>query len=307
MFLEKVYSGKNSWPLYIATLLIVFIAIQIAGIPLAIYMLVSNPEAAVQGNMGAFTSTNTGLALTLLTFVGGFFALFLCVRLLQGKKYLDIVTARSRFDWNRFFFGAGIWAILTLLTFAITIFTSEDTEIVFQFDAANFIILVLISLIFLPFQTAFEEILFRGYIMQGAALFFKSKWISFLFTAIVFSLMHIYNPEIKAFGIEVALPQYIVMGLLLGYIALKDNGLELAIGLHFANNFLAAVTFTSDASALQTHALFKDLDPTASHLDTIVMLIAGVLFIGICNKKYRFLGDEVRPLPANEAASEKIF
>lgn len=300
MFLEQAYSGKNKWTFYVLTLLIVFAAIQIAGIPLGIYMLFQNPEAMLQGNIGTVTSTNTGLALTLLSFVGGFFALFLCVRFLQGKRYLDIVTARPAFDWKRLFFGAGVWAILTLLTFAITIAMAGDSEIVFQFHASQFIVLVIISLIFLPFQTAFEEILFRGYLMQGAALFFKSKWISFLFTGILFGLLHISNPEVKAFGIEVALPQYILMGLLLGFVAIKDDGLELCIGLHLANNFLAAVTFTSDASALQTSALFKDLTPSASHLDTLVMAIAGVLFIGICNKKYKFLKDEIRPLPAEE-------
>lgn len=131
--------------------------------------------------------------------------------------------------------------------------------------------------------------------MQGAALFFKSKWISFLFIAILFGLMHISNPEIKAFGVEVALPQYILMGLILGFIAIMDDGLELAIGLHLANNFMAAITFTSEASALQTHALFKDMNPTGSHLDAIIMFIAGVIFIGICNKKYKFLKDNIRP------------
>lgn len=296
MFLEKAYRGKNHWTFYVLTLLIVFVAIQIASLPLAVYLIIQNPEAAMQGNIGTLTSTNAGLALTLFTFVGGFIALFLCIHFIQKKKYLDIVTGRPKFDWKRLGFGAAIWSILTLITFAITIGTSNDSDILFQFDPVNFLILVIISLIFLPFQTVFEEILFRGYLMQGAALLFKSKWVAFFLIAILFGLMHISNPEIKAFGIEVALPQYMLMGLILGFIAIKDDGLELAIGLHLANNFLAAVTFTSDASALQTHALFKDLHPTASHLDTLIMLIAGVIFIAICNRKYRFLQDEIPPI-----------
>lgn len=295
MFIEKAYSGKNNWLLYVVTILIVFIAIQLSGIPLAVYLFICNPEAAMQGNIGAMTSTNTGLALSLLTFAGGFFALFFCVKFLHKKNYLDIVTARPKFDWGRLFFGAAVWGILTLISFAVTILSSDNADIVFQFEPLNFFMLVLISILFLPFQTGFEEIMFRGYLMQGAALFFKSKWISFLFIAILFGLMHISNPEIKAFGVEVALPQYILMGLILGFIAIMDNGLELAIGLHLANNFMAAITFTSNASALQTHALFKDMNPTASHLDTIIMFIAGVIFIGICNKKYKFLKDNIRP------------
>ena len=80
------------------------------------------------------------------------------------------------------------------------------------------------------------------------------------------------------------------MGLILGYIAVKDDGIELALGLHMANNILAAITLTSDASTLQTHALFKDMNPSASHLDTLMMLITGILFIWICNRKYHFWG-----------------
>ena len=198
MFIEKAYTGKNNWFLYVVTILIVFIATQLSGIPLAVYLFICNPEAAMQGNIGTITSTNTGLALSLLTFVGGFFALFFCAKFLHKKNYLDIVTARPKFDWGRLFFGAAVWAILTLISLAITILSSEDADIVFQFDPLNFFMLVLISILFLPFQTGFEEIMFRGYLMQGAALFFKSKWISFLFIAILFGLMHISNPEIKA-------------------------------------------------------------------------------------------------------------
>ena len=76
MFLEKAYRGKNHWTFYVLTLLIVFVAIQIASLPLAVYLIIQNPEAAMQGNIGTLTSTNAGLALTLFTFVGGFIALF---------------------------------------------------------------------------------------------------------------------------------------------------------------------------------------------------------------------------------------
>lgn len=295
MFLEKAFNGKNEWPLYLFTLLIVFVAIQIAGIPLAIYLMLRNPEALQGGGLGMVTDTNTGLALTLLTFVAGFFVLFLCIKYIHRKNYLDIVTGRTKFCWSRFFFGAAVWGILSVITIAITIAGSEKGNIIFQFDLFKFLGLLAVSLLLLPFQTAFEEIMFRGYLMQGFTLLFKSKWTAFVLVAVLFGLMHSSNPEVKSFGAEIALPQYITMGLLLGFVALKDDGLELAIGLHAANNILAAVTFTSDASALRTYALFKDLSPTATHLDTLIMIICGVVFIAICNRKYRFLNDSIRP------------
>ncbi len=44
MFLEKSYRGNNKWYFYILTLIIVFAAVQVASIPLAIYSIIMNPE-----------------------------------------------------------------------------------------------------------------------------------------------------------------------------------------------------------------------------------------------------------------------
>lgn len=171
MFIEQALSGKNNWSLYILTVLIVFLIMQIASLPLLIYMLITTPETLQNDMLDTVTDTNLGLVLTLLTFVAGFFALFFCVKYIHRKNYLDIVTSRPKFNWQRFFFGAGVWAILTLTTLSITIYTRENNEIILQFNFLTFIGLAIISLLLLPFQTAFEEIMFRGYLMQGFALF----------------------------------------------------------------------------------------------------------------------------------------
>ncbi len=304
MFLEKAFIGRNNWYLYVLTLLIVFIATQLASIPLGIYLLIQNPSAAMAGTISNMTSTNMGFALTMLTFVGGFFALFFCVKFLQKKQYLDIVTARRKFDWKRFFFAIGVWTIMTLLSLAWELLNSETSTVVFQFEPLNFFILVLLSLLLFPFQTSFEELVFRGYLMQGFALLFRYRWIPFVLTSVLFGLMHTANPEVAAFGIAKAMPLYILMGLIMGYLTIKDDGLELAIGLHLSNNFLSALLITSDSSALQTHALFRETAPSISYADTLLMLVSGLIFIFCCNWKYKFfhknnLNEKIEPLPAN--------
>lgn len=289
MFLEKVYNGKNQWYLYVFSLLIIFTATQIGSLPLAGYMIYQDPSILKGGNIAAATSTNAGLALALLSFAVGFLAIFFCIKYIHQKKALDIVTARPKVDWSRIFFSAGIWGILSLVSLFIPLLIGDSSDIVFQFDPLNFFVLVIISLVMFPFQTSFEELLFRGYLMQWSALLFKYRWIALLLTGTLFGIMHSANPEVEEFGMWIALPQYILMGFILGFVAVKDDGLELALGLHMSNNILAAITFTSDSSTLQTHALFKDLHPTASWVDTLVMLIAGILFIWICNRKYHFM------------------
>jgi abortive infection protein len=94
---------------------------------------------------------------------------------------------------------------------------------------------------------------------------------------------------VERFGFWVAMPQYILMGLILGFVAIMDDGLELALGLHLSNNVISSIIVTHDSSALQTHALFLDTNPQASHVDTLVMLVCGIIFIWECNRKYKFL------------------
>ncbi len=290
MFLEKSYRGNNKWYFYILTLIIVFAAVQVTSIPLAVYSIIMHPEMLSGGtnNLLTVTNTNLGLALLLLTFAGGVVALLLCVKFLHHKKTTDILTGRDRFDVKRVFFGAATWGLLTLVLLGAQYGFGDTSHLVFQFQPFNFIMMCIVILIFIPFQVAFEEFIFRGYLMQGCILLFKYRWVALLLTGLAFGLLHGTNPEVDRFGFWVAMPQYILMGLLLGLVAIWDDGLELALGLHLANNVISSLVVTHDASALQTHALFKDMAPTASHTDTVVMLVCGIIFLLICNRKYKF-------------------
>ncbi len=288
-FLEQVYTGKNQWYWYVLSLLIIFIATQIGSLPLVGYIFLEAPQALLSGDISSVTSTNLGLALMLLSFVVGFFAIFFCVKYIHGKRALDIVTSRPKIDWNRFFFGAGIWVILSIITFALTFLTEDNPDLIFRFEPSKFFVMLAVALLMFPFQTSFEELMFRGYLMQWSYLLFKNKWAAIVLTGVIFGLMHSANPEVKDFGMLLAMPQYILMGLLLGYIAVQDNGLELSLGIHAANNILSAITITSPSSTLQTHALFIDPTPSASGWDSVFILISGLLFIWISNRKYQFI------------------
>ena len=62
MFLEKSYRGNNKWYFYILTLIIVFAAVQVASIPLAIYSIIMNPEILSGGTNNILAVTNTNLS-----------------------------------------------------------------------------------------------------------------------------------------------------------------------------------------------------------------------------------------------------
>ena len=291
MFLEKAYYGKTQWYWFVLSLLIIFIAWQgIGAIPYTVYILIQNfniPGGLSQEML--LPKTNLELGIFLLSFIIGFFAIFLCIVLIHQRTCSSVVTGRNKIDYKRILFGFVIWGALSVLSIASSVITSDN--VIFQFDAPKFIGLLCVSLLLLPFQTSFEELFFRGYLMQWFGILFKYRWIPLLATSLCFGLMHGVNPEVKDFGFWVAMPQYILIGLILGYVTIKDDGTELALGLHMANNSILSLAVTSDSSALQTAALFKDMNPSMSYMDSVTILIAGIIFIYICNRKYHFMGN----------------
>ena len=54
------------------------------------------------------------------------------------------------------------------------------------------------SCMFVPIQTTVEEIVFRGYLMQGFGHWLNSRFMALFLTSVIFGSLHIANPEITA-------------------------------------------------------------------------------------------------------------
>ena len=113
-----------------------------------------------------------------------------------------------------------------------------------NFDVSKFLVLIIAFLI-IPIQTTIEEVIFRGYLMQGLKMKIGSNKHAVILSGIMFGMMHIGNPEIEAIGNHVII-YYIASGVFLGLLALYDNGLELSIGYHAANNIFTALMVSNN-------------------------------------------------------------
>lgn len=285
MYLKQSFKGDNSFLKYfLGTLIILFLSQIIGALPLGIVIFV---KGVGMNNISDVIGKNMALILQLFPFITGCLALWICVKKLHHKKFKDIVTTRKSFDFKRAFTGAAIWGLILLLSM-IPSFLENPSTIELNFQPYKLLWLIVICLIILPFQTSFEELLFRGYYMQATAVTSKNRWVPLIVTSLIFGLMHSANPEVAAYGFWTAMPSYIIMGLILGIAAIMDNGLELPLGMHFANNFLMAILFTNKDSALQTPALFVETDPSMSQTDNLVIAAIGILFLFICSKVYRW-------------------
>lgn len=116
----------------------------------------------------------------------------------------------------------------------------------------------------------------------------QNKLMPLLITSIIFGGMHIANPEVSKLG-YIIMVYYIGTGLFLGIITLMDDGMELALGFHAANNLVSALLISSDWSALQTHSLYKDISDPSAGIDVLLpIFIIFPIILLIFSKKYNW-------------------
>jgi membrane protease YdiL (CAAX protease family) len=232
-------------------------------------------------------SPNTTLFLMLLIFVSTMIGIVLVVKYLHKLKMIDITTSRDKVDWQRIFFSFSIWSTFTVLS-TLAFYFSSPESFVLNFKLVPFLILMLISFTLLPIQTSAEEYIFRGYLMQGLGLLAKNRWFPLIATSLMFGLMHIFNPEVQKMG-YIIMVYYIGTGFFLGIITLMDDGMELALGFHAANNITAALLVSSDWSALKTESIFKDISTPSVGFEVLApVIIIFPILLFIFSKKYKW-------------------
>jgi membrane protease YdiL (CAAX protease family) len=83
--------------------------------------------------------------------------------------------------------------------------------------------------------------------------------------------LHFGNPEMNADAILLPL-FYFSFGFFASYITLRDNSLELALGVHAANNLFSGLVANYAMSALPTPSIFM-----VNELDAVYGLVSSVL------------------------------
>ena len=291
MFIAQGFKKDSEFWKYLLGSLIVFIASIIGQVPLLIGVgiksITSNKMPSSESDIYALFEPNLLLFLILISFVFAILGLYFVVKKLHNQSFLSIITSRKNIDWKRVFFAFGIWAIFSSSMIIISYY-NDSSEMKLQFNLIPFLILALITLVLMPIQTSTEELVFRGYLMQGFFNLAKNKWFPLIMTSVIFGTMHIFNPEVQKMGYLI-LVYYIGTGLFLGIITLMDGGTELALGFHAANNMVAALLITSDFTVFQTHSVFKDLsEPSLDYEAFLPVFVIYPLLIFLFSKVYKW-------------------
>ncbi|WP_194852074.1 CPBP family intramembrane glutamic endopeptidase [Nonlabens antarcticus] len=277
MFIERAANKYNEAWRWLLGFIVIFAGCQVlGGIPFVIAILF---KSVAEGDMNvlkdeaglmSYLPSNLSFFLLMLTFVIGTIVWWIWIKYVHNLTWTQATTSRAKFDWSRAGFAFMVVGVVSIVT-TIAGYYLMPEDFIWNYNPTNFWILVVIAILLVPIQTTWEELFFRSYMMQGLGLMAKNRAVPFIVTSVVFGMMHIFNPEIAKLG-YIIMFWYVGTGFLLGLFTLMDEGTELAIGFHAANNLFIAILVTANWTAFQTESLLIDISEPSVNFATFIPL-----------------------------------
>lgn len=269
---RKDSAGENRQPILV--LGAIFAALSFLAI---IHSAVSSSDPAQADLLNTWLARSPFVYLCMLLIFPPFaISLWIYQRKIHKRTILSLHTAASKFRWKRLFFSMGVfWIVAGLMSYIAH--TTGTSEAKFVFDPSKFWKYLPITLLFIPLQSATEEIALRGYLNQGIGHYIKNPWVIFVITSAAFASLHLGNPEVAEGTIQssklMAVSGYFIFGMFACLLTYIDGGLETAIGVHAANNIFAAAFVGYESSALPTPTVFRvGLNTEVDTFTTIIAL-----------------------------------
>jgi uncharacterized protein len=275
-YLDLARQGRIGWRCFLLAVLLVLFSWQVVGALPAIFLLSwvlgdGNPQTSITPT-GQFVGVDPafGFFASMLASVFFLFGIFLGIRFIHQRAFRSLITPARAISWRRFFQGFAAWFTLSgLMSLAEAVL--YPGRYVLTFDMQRIIPFAFLALILVPIQTSAEELFFRGYILQGVGLRLRNIWTLSAISGMIFMLPHFLNPEAHInFGLMGF--YYFLIGAVMAYVTLRDGRLELAMGLHAANNLFSFLVANYTITALPSPSIF-----TVGTLDPIYSVSAAVL------------------------------
>jgi len=225
------------------------------------------------------------IVLTLVMFVFGVFSIWIWIKSAHKRKFRSLISV-GKTNYAKLF-GSFFITILYNGIFLLVTYLFHPEWFQWNFSIQSFFFLLVICVFLLPFQTSFEELFFRGYLLQWLGVLMKSKFWPLIVTSVAFGLLHAFNPEVATLGWS-SMIYYIGFGLFMGVITLMDDGLELALGFHWATNFVGFILVSNNWGVIQTETVLKNIAEPSLLMDIILPTVLLPLIYLVFAKMYKW-------------------
>lgn len=314
-YLQLDWSGASGAARYLLTLATLGVGLVVGGVLVGVVLGIAGATIDPDATSTAVTPDALGVppllffVIALVPFVVLFFVLWGCLRVLHRRPLRSLVSP-DRVDSARLVHAGAAWGGLMLAT-TLAAMALDPGSYRFVFEPVAFLQLAGVALLLIPIQASTEELLMRGYLMQGLARWTRSGWIALVSTSLLFGALHGMNTEVAVHGALLTMPYYIGFGLLMGGMTLVDDGLELALGIHIANNLFGTVLVTSPESSLPTPALVRAESAALSAGSLLLWFVTAGAFVLLMARRYNWtwaafanaLGRVEPPENAHDAAA----
>lgn len=271
-FIDIARTGKNGFWLYVAGFVIVIVIAGISSFPTILVTDLKTQKPTVPAYQY--------LAVAILQFIGIIIGLWLVMKFLHERPFKTLITPFAEINWKRIAQSAGLWFGITIVV-EILFYSLYPNMYSFSLKTDDFIPALVVGLIMIPIQSTAEELLFRGYLLQGIGM--KNIWVGVIITGVFFGLAHGLNPETEKVGFALGISYYISVGLFFALLAVFDKKLELPIGIHAANNVYAFLIVSYPDSVLPSPSIVS-LTELNFPLMIFGWVITVVIYVFLANK-----------------------
>src|SRR5699024_1439244 len=141
-------------------------------------------------------------------------------------------------------------AAITLILFVLLI--SDTITLLNELTTPKLSMNLVLFLILDVLVGFFEEMFFRGYVIQTMLEHGNKKWVIYLVSAVVFGAVHFANPNPKLLGFV----NIVLVGLLFAYMFDVTKSLLLPIGFHITWNYFQGTVFGFPVSGTAPYGMY---------------------------------------------------
>lgn len=270
-FVEAAVAGQNqTWryllSLFLTTLFTLLGVLLLVGAAVLVFLMVAGGHGLRDYSDSAklFETEHGGLILLVLFLLSVFLlapATMLAIRIAHRRPASSLFLRDRAFRWGLFAksTGAGL-AGFAAISAIYALCSPGEIEVVK--DPEKYLPFVLVVALLMPLQAFGEEVLFRGYLLQGVA-WFSARWgIRLAVPAVLFTMAHLPGLDkfVQGTGYVGYVFAYAVTAFYLTWLAIRTDGIEQCWGLHIANNFIALLILSDETSLVWWPTLFYEHD-----------------------------------------------